>query len=244
MSDHELDCAIVLERSRLEQRARVVKALRGNGNRTPESALRAADWALQAADDAVKVAGREVERDRAYRATIIQTMFGPRTRAQNDDGLRTWAEGLLADRLALLSGGSPGDGVEARLRSLAVDALNAKIKNKRVEIILADVLGRMERTAAREAALREAFVRRGAAEEHRAKLASAGVGCLDTAMAIRLVEESREKLAALEREGSARGPRPDGSLGDGLRERIERNRARAMQLRAAKRARSGEPPVA
>ena len=242
MSEHDLRDAIVLERRRLDQRARIVKALQGSGPRTPESALRAADQAVQTAADALKAAAWEVERDRAYRATIVQTTFGPRTRAQNDEGLRAWADGLLAERRALLSGGCPDRGAEARLWSLALDTVNMKIKNKRVESIHADVIGRVERTAAREAVVQQAIEQLATAEEHKAKLVSAGVGCLDTAMAVSLVDDSRKRLEALERDVSQRGPQPVVSLDDGLRERIERNRARAMQLRAAKRARMGEPP--
>ena len=239
MSDHDLERGVVLERSRLEQRTRIARALQGRGPRTPESAMRAADRVVQEATDAVRVAERVVEKDRVYLAAIVQTMFGPQTRAQKDEGLRAWAEGLLAERQALLSGGGTEDDDEARLWNLAVMALDEKIKNKRVKSILADVVGRAERSAACEAAFQQASARLEAVEVHRAQLASAHVGCLDSAKALRLVEESRERLAVLEREWSRRGARISVPLVAEARERIERNRARAVQLRAAKRARLG-----
>ena len=243
MSDRELERAIVLERGRLEQWTRVASALQSNNRHTPESAMRAADRAVQAAADAVRVAERVVEKDHAYHAATIQTMFGPRTREQNDAGMREWAEGLLAERRVLLSGGSPDDATEARLWNLAVDAVNAKIKNKRAESILSDVVGRAERSAACMLALQQACVRHGSAKEHQAKLASARVGCLDTALALDLVEKSRERLSFLERCWSQRGL-PVLSLADERRERIERNKARAVELRAAKRARMRESAIA
>ena len=241
MCDHDLKRAILLERERLEKRSRIMQALEGNNRHTPESAMRAADRSVQAAAEAVKLLQREVEVDRAYRAATVQTMYGPRTREQNNAGLRAWAEGLLGERRALISGGAPDDADEARLWERAVGMVDAKIKSKRVEGILADVLGRMERSAAREAALQQACARLCVVEEQRAKLASAHVGCLDTAMARQLVEESREQLTFLEREWSQRGP-PALTLVDEKSARIERNRARAVELRAAKRARLGEQP--
>ena len=237
--DSELERAIVLERARLEKRTRIAQVLQGNSRHTPESAMRAADRAVEAAIEAVTMAERDVEKDRAYHAATVHTMFGPRSREQNNAGLRAWAEGLLGERQALISGGVPNDAAEARLWNLAVEAVEAKIRVKRVESILADVLGRAESSATRVAALQEARARLGAVEEHRAKLASAHVGCLDTEMARRLVTESREQLMALEREWSQRG-RSALSLVDELHERIERNKARAVELRAAKRARLGE----
>ena len=243
MSDHDLERAIVLERGRLEQRTRVANALQGTNRHTPESAMRVADRAVQAATEAVRAAERACEKDHAYRAVTIQTMFGPRTREQNDAGLRAWAEGLLAERQALLSCGSPDDAAEARLWNLAVEAVNAKIKNKRAESILGDVVGRAERSAACMLALHDACVRLDSAKEHLAKLASAHVGCLDTALALDLVEKSRAQLSFLESWWSQRGL-PALSLVDERRERIERNKARAMELRAAKRARLGKAAIA
>ena len=109
MNDHDLQCAILLERERLAKRSQIAQALQSNIRHTPESAMRAVDRSVQAAAEAVKVLEREVEGDRAYRAATVQTMYGPRTREQNNAGLRAWAEGLLGERLALISGGVPDD---------------------------------------------------------------------------------------------------------------------------------------
>ena len=233
LSRSELESAVRDEATRLQARTRVANSLKRHGR--PEAELRRCERNRDQLADNLTRLETAVAKDDAYRNALVQTMYGTRTRRENDRGLREWAEEQMTEFKALVSGGPPEHVDDARLWQRAVGLSRDRLRNKRVELILADVTARDDHSKALENDLKNVREALCVAESAVANLQADAGGCPDMTLANDLVEESRAMLDML-RQALACRPLPLA-----IEERIATNKARALELRAAKRARMGCP---
>lgn len=236
-----LESQLQLEKSNLARHSRVADVL-GRKARFSCSALRGAREAVERASRAADAAQRASEKHLAWRFGLVETTFGTRTRHENDCSLKSWAESMLTDRDAFVNARPPAGGDEEHVWTLALQEIEDTLVRKRVHSILSDVSARIARSEAYEVELQRTAVARIEANDRLSKLEDTEPAA---AKAASLLEACRERIKLLECQLAqcpacvvpldVHGVQAPSLDADMLAVRIARNRALAVERKAAKK---------